>query len=373
MQVVHRLYRAGAELLSAELARSLSDAYRFVFVCLDEVGPLGEQLREEGFEVRCLDRRPGVDLGLIRRLNRLYRELLPEVVHAHQYSPFFYASSARLGGGWPKVLFTEHGRHYPDQRKLKRVLANRVLLGGGDRVMAVGDFVRDALVQNEGIAWGRIEVVYNGIDTQAFGRPERSRAAVRAELGIDEGTGVVVHVARFHPVKDHGTALRAMARVAEHSSDSVLVLVGDGEERGALEGVVSELGLGERVRFLGVREDVPDLLGASDVFLLTSVSEGVSLTLLEAMSAGLPVVTTAVGGNPEVVEDGVTGLLAGRGDDEGLAGALVRLLGDGALRERMGEAGRARAHERFDQGRMIRAYRAVYDQLLSQLDLRQSA
>ncbi|QDU72921.1 glycosyltransferase [Mucisphaera calidilacus] len=361
VHVVHRLYRAGAELLAADLARSLSDEYRFAFVCLDEVGPLGEELRGEGFEVRCVERRPGVDLGTIRRMAEVMGDLGPSLVHAHQYTPFFYASSARFTAGTPRVLFTEHGRHYPDRRKLKRVVANRFLLGAGDRVTAVGGFVRDALVRNEGLAGSRIEVVYNGIDTRGFGSPRRGREEVRRELGLGAETPVAIQVARFHPVKDHATALRSMAHLTVSRPDAVLLLVGDGECRSDLERQVDELGLRRQVRFLGVRDDVADLLAASDLFLLTSVSEGVSLTLLEAMSAGLPVVATDVGGNPEVVEDGVTGLLAGRGRDVELASAMVRLLGDASLRRSMGGAGVEKARSRFDRGRMISAYRALYD------------
>lgn len=364
VHVLHRLYRAGAELLAADLARRLGDAYRFSFVCLDEVGPLGEELLAEGYAVRCLDRQPGVDLGTAWRMARVLDELGADIVHAHQYTPFFYSASARLGMGTPPIVFTEHGRHVPDVRKLKRVMANQVLLKPGDRVTAVGAYVRDALVANEGIEHDRVEVIRNGIDAAAFGQPVRSRGEVRAELGLGEMTPVVIQVARFHPVKDHGTALRALARLRESIPEAVLLLVGDGEGRGELEGLAEEMGLDESVRFLGVREDIADLLGASDVFLLTSVSEGVSLTLLEASAAGLPIVATRVGGNPEVVEHGVTGLLADAADSTALACRLRQLLEDDGLRQTMGAAGAVRIRRWFDQTEMHESYQRVYDQVL---------
>ncbi|WP_428387850.1 glycosyltransferase [Mucisphaera sp.] len=369
VHVVHRLYRAGAELLVADLAHRAAERYRVVLVCLDEVGPLGEELRAEGFEVICLDRRPGLDFGVVQQMARVYRRLQPAVVHTHQYTPFFYASAARVGvlGRGPRILFTEHGRHYPDRRKLKRVVANRLLLGADDRVTAVGEFVRRALVKNEGLAGSRVTVVHNGIDVAGFAKPERGRADVRrsleASLGIDREAPLIVQVARFHPVKDHLTAIRAMAGVRQRHPDAVLLLVGDGDERASIELAVAEHGLEGAVCLAGVRSDVADLLLAADVFLLTSVSEGISLTLLEAMAAGLPVVATAVGGNPEVVEQGETGWLSGRGHAEGLAEGISRLLGDEGMRARFGAAGRERVAAKFDRERMHRAYLGLYDEL----------
>ncbi len=367
--VLHRLYLAGAEVLAADLARRMRGRYTFVFFCLDEVGPLGEQLRGEGFAVLNLGRRPGVDRAVARRMRSLIAEHRVLLLHAHQYTPFFYAAAGRglLRPGGPAILFTEHGRHYPDQRKLKRVLANRLLLRRRDRVTAVGEFVKQALVANEGIAAKRIEVIRNGIDPAAFAAGDRvaARAALRRELNLPADAAVVLHVARFHPVKDHATGLRAFAHAAKRAPMAVLLLAGDGEKRGAIESLARELGVAERVRFLGVRSDVARLVGGSDVFMLSSVSEGISVTLLEAMAASLPIAATAVGGNGEVVAHDHTGLLSPRGDADALGENLARLLNDADLRARFGEAGRARLLQHFTQQQMHDAYATVYDRMLS--------
>ena len=167
--VLHGLGVGGAEVLAARLARRLRDRYRFVFVCLDELGTLGGQLRAEGFPVHVVGRRAGVDVRCMRRLTRLLREERVDIVHAHQYTPFFYTLAARLFYRHAPVVFTEHGRFHPDYPRPKRILANRLLLERRDRVVAVGETVRQALVHNEGIAAERIDVIYNGIDLQTLG------------------------------------------------------------------------------------------------------------------------------------------------------------------------------------------------------------
>ena len=313
-----------------------------------------------------LERRPGLDRRVGRRARRIIAEHRVALLHAHQYTPFFYAAVARGLRRRPAMIFTEHGRHYPDQRKLKRVVANKFLLGRADRVTAVGRFVKRALVNNEGISPDRIEVIYNGIDPARFDLADRDRvrAAVRNELGLRCDQPVALQVARFHPVKDHATSLRAFARVIADVSDAVLLLAGAGEMISEMQALAGQLGLGDRARFLGERSDVADLMAAADVFVLSSVSEGVSVTLLEAMGAKLPIAATAVGGNEEVVAHDESGLLSPRGDADALGANLAALLGSADLRARMGRAGHARLLERFTQDRMHECYAALYDQML---------
>jgi len=373
--VLHQLYLAGAEVLAAGLARQLSHKYRFVFACLDELGPLGDRLRNEGFQVEVLHRQPGVDWTVSKHLRKMCKRERVSLMHAHQYSPFFYAANSR--GIWgtlrsrPPIIFTEHGRHYPDYRRAKRVFANRILLSRHDRVTAVGDFVKQALVDNEGIAAKRIQVIYNGIDPKQFasssmnnGDADRLRAEVRKELGIGPDTPMVLQVARMHPVKDHVTAIGAMSLAVQDVPDAVLVLAGDGVERNRIEGKIEQFGLKKNVRMLGVRDDVPRLMAAADLFMLSSVSEGISVTLLEAMASSIAIVATDVGGNAEVVGHNSTGLLSGRGEATALGKNLITLLRNANLRHRMGRAGRDRMLQLFNQQQMHAAYSKLYDQML---------
>jgi len=364
--VLHRLERAGAEVLAAGLARQLADRFDFVFFCLDGLGPLAEELKKDGFVVEALDRRPGIDLSLGRALRRHRRRHHVSLIHAHQYTPFFYSALSRgriPGRRSTPILFTEHGRHYPDHRSTRRVLANKLLLAGRDRVTAVGRFVSEALVQNEGIAPKRIDVIYNGI-TPGPEPTDTDRADARAQLGIDATRPVAIQIARFHTVKDHGSALRAWAEVCKAVPDALLVLIGEGDERAAMQALASELGLGESVLFAGERANARTLIPAADLCMLTSLSEGVSVTLLEAMAGCKPVVATDVGGNSEVVVHEETGLLAPRSDPDALAKHITTLLRDRALADTYGKAGRQRLLSRFTAERMHDAYAAVYDQML---------
>ncbi len=363
--VLHQLSFAGAEVLAAGLSRSLGDRFRFVFLCLDRVGPLGEELTQEGFEVINLQRQPGIDWSVSRRLGQAVRDHHIALLHAHQYTPFFYAALSRRFSSTPPILFTEHGRHYPDFRRLKRVIANRFLLRRSDRVTAVGQFVKQMLVDHEGLAPGCIQVIHNGIEPQQFSikPPDEQRARIRAELGLGDDQPVILQVARFHPVKDHACGVRAMAHVLGAVPKAQLILVGDGPERDAIETLANELGVSRSVRFLGVRTDIPDLMAAADVFMLSSLSEGISVTLLEAMAAARPIAATDVGGNGEVVLHDQTGLLSPRGDAEALARNLTTLLRDPDLRRRMGLAGRDRLLKQFTQQQMHDAFAGLYEEM----------
>ena len=366
-QVLHGLGIGGAEVLAVRMARRLRDQFRFVFACLDELGPLGHSLRSEGLPVHVLGRRPGIDWRCALRLSRVLERERVDLVHAHTYSPFFYAMGARLLCRRPSVLFTEHGRPYPDAPRRRRVWANRLLLERRDRVVGVGEAVRDALIANEGFSADRVGVVRNGIDLSPFGSEAlgtHERVETRHRLGVTPDELVILHVARLDPQKDHATALRSFARLRERRLGVRLVIVGDGHELQRVTALIESLHLDSAVALLGERRDVPRLLAAADVLLLTSVTEGLPLAVIEAMAAGLSVVATRVGGVAEVVEDGVTGLLAPSGDVEATANQLLTLASDADQRRRMGEAGRARAQALFSDAHMLAQYRNLYRDMI---------
>ena len=366
MHVTHTLGRGGVEVLVQDLIEAMNDRYRFVVVALDERGPLARALRRTGTPVHVIGRRPGLDWRCAARIAKLAARHNVDVIHAHQYTPFFYAALAQLwGSGQSKLIFTEHGRHWPDRRRLRRALANRLwLLRRADRITAVGQFVRQALIDNEAVPADQIDVVYNGIVTERFAPGDEldvRRARVKLHLHPDEP--VILQVAGFRDVKDHATALRALKCLHERGCRATLLLAGIGPTLEPTRHLAEELKLIDHVHFLGDRPDVPQLWQAADVGLLSSVSEGISVALLEAMAASRSVVATDVGGNPEIVRDGQTGYLAPRGDAGKLAQALHRLLCDADLRRRLGESGRQRVVRLFDQQRMHAAYEQMYRDL----------
>ncbi|WP_166830302.1 glycosyltransferase [Thalassoroseus pseudoceratinae] len=363
-QVVHSLNVGGAELLAATLSRRLSDQFRFVFACLDELGPVGETLQSEGFSVEVLGRQPGVDRQCAKRLWEYCERENVQLVHAHQYTPFFQTMLARRGRRGLPILFTEHGRHHPDVRKTKRVICNRLLLKRDDRLVGVGASVRDALIEKEGLPSERVEVIYNGVDLSAFGTTDANlRSEVREELSLADSDLVVMMVARLHPLKDHLTALEAVRSLSKLRPDIKLVLVGDGEERPRIGSFIKEHSLASNVRALGTRTDVARLLSAADVFLLSSISEGIPLTIIEAMAARIPVVSTDVGGVGEMVTHGVTGLLAPPKSPEAIAEQILTVSSDASLRDTLIENARAKAYETFSLEGMLNAYRSQYEEM----------
>jgi glycosyltransferase involved in cell wall biosynthesis len=363
-QVLHTLNVGGGEMLAARLARQLGDRFRFIFMCLEEVGTLGEELRREGFPVWSVERRPGIDWRCTWRLAKLLRQERVDLLHVHQYTPFFYGILARLLYRRPPVLFTEHGRGFPDYPRRKRIVANRLLLQRRDRVVGVGEAVRQALIRNEGLPARRVGVIYNGIDLTPFDNGAPPRAAVRRDMGVGEKDLVILQVARLDYLKDHCTAIRTLEQVIRQRPEARLVLVGEGPELGKIQQEVAQRNLAASVRLLGLRKDIARLLSAADVFLLTSISEGIPLAVIEALAAGLPVVSTNVGGIGEVVEDGRSALLAPSGDHVALAERVLRLVGDPVLSQQLAKQGRARAEEMFSEKQMHEQYVRLYNEML---------
>lgn len=362
--VLHVMQVAGAEVLVAETIRRLGPAIRPTVFCLDRVGQLGEEHRANGGDLVCLDRRPGWDFSVSWRLSAELARRDIEVLHAHQYTPFFYSALAKpLLRRPPKLIFTEHGRHFPDVVSPPRRTVNRLVLDRfADAVNACCRFSGDALRDKDGFAGRRIEVIENGIETERYG-PADDKAALKAKRFLDPARRYLAHVARHHPVKDQPMLLRGFASAAADIPDVDLLLAGDGPLRGELEDLARSLKIFHRVKFLGIRRDVPDVLRAADAFALTSVSEAASLTLLEAMATGLPVIVTAVGGNPEIVRHEREGLLVPRGDVAACGDAIRRLFQNPDLAARLGAAARERVLSHYRLEQTIAAYYGLYRRL----------
>lgn len=352
-------------MLVDRFARLFSDEYRLVIACLDEVGELGDQLMSDGFSVEFFGRNPGFDFGCARRLADFFCRERVDIVHAHQCTPFAYALAARVLGGRVAILLTEHGRFFPDSRSWKRVWFHRLMTRQCDRFVAVGESVRLALIENEGLPSERVELIYNGVRLDPS-HCKVERAAVRSELGVGADEFLVIQVARLDSIKDHPTALRAVKAARETIPDIRLVVVGDGPEYAAIQSYAEELGISESVCLLGLRRDVDRLLAAADAFLLSSVSEGIPVTIIEAMGVGVPVVATSVGGVVELIDDGVTGLTAPSGDAERLAAALVKMRTTPGLAEGISIRARGRAVNQFSEQRMIERYGHVYREMVGQ-------
>ncbi|HSQ58462.1 MAG TPA: glycosyltransferase [Gemmata sp.] len=362
--VVHIMQVAGAEVLVRETVRSLRGKIVPIIFCLDAVGRIGEEMIQEGVPLVCFGRKPGRDLGVSRRMAAAIHQHEIEVIHAHQYTPFFYAALAKVLCRFrPKLILNEHGRHYPDRVSPIRRAVNRLVFDHlADAVTACSRFSAEGLMRTDGFAGARIEVIENGIELTHYG-PAADKSLSKEELGLDPHRRYIIHVARHHPVKDQATLLKGFAAAVGELPGVDLLMVGDGPLRSELEALSVELQARDRVKFLGIRTDIPDLMRAADAFALTSLSEAASLTLLEAMASGLPSVVTNVGGNPELVRHECEGLLFPRGDAAACNAAFRRLFADAALAERLGKAARDRAVEHYQLSRTINQYYDLYCRL----------
>ncbi|WP_020474810.1 glycosyltransferase [Zavarzinella formosa] len=361
---IHVMQVAGAEVLIEETIRRLGPAIEPTILCLDAIGTIGERLIARGVPVICLNRKAGRDWGVARRMAAEIKQRRIQVMHAHQYTPFFYSALAKLWcGGSFRLIQTEHGRHYPDIVNPKRRFVNRLFLDKlADETNACCHFSAKALCRNDGFVGSKIGVIENGVELSRY-RPDRDVFAAKRLIGLDPARRHVGCVARFHPVKDHAMLMRAFIQLAAKLPDVDLVLAGEGQLRPNLEKQAADAGITHRVKFLGVRSDVPDVLAALDLFALTSVSEAASLTLMEAMATARPSVVTNVGGNPELVRNGLDGLLVPRGDSAACAEAMGKILSDPALATKMGQSARQRAETTFNLDVTVRAYHDLYVKL----------
>jgi L-malate glycosyltransferase len=357
MQLVLSLSPGGTERLVIEIVRALAGRIDFVVCCLDEPGSWASEVEALQVPVVALSRRPGFQPRLAVHLARVMKAHQIDVVHCHHYSPFVYGVLASLLKPATQLVFTEHGKLSGAGPSRKRRWVNPLLSRRHGHLRAVSADLRRHML-GEGFQPERLSVLYNGIEPGE--RPSKpQRDAARKMLGLSPEAFVIGTAGRLDPVKNLDLLLQTHAALTATHEHAHTVIVGDGPERTALEAKAAALGVSGSLSFAGYRSDVRSLIPAFDVFLNCSAYEGVSLTILEAMAAGLPVVATPVGGNPEVVVDQHTGFLIPP-SATALAVAIKSLANDQTRRVAMGEAGRRRVEQHFSIGRMVQEYADLY-------------
>jgi len=358
MHVVPSLEPGGTERLVIEISKMLMADVQPMVCCLDDLGAWASELIDLDVPVVALHRQAGFRPGIGLDIGRLAVEHHIDVLHCHHYSPFVYGQIAALRGGDLQVVFTEHGRSSDAGPSLKRRLVNPIIGRLPASICAVSHDLRRHMIA-EGLPGARVQVVHNGIELGTRPSPI-ARSSARLALGLAQDAFVVGAAGRLDPVKNLATLIKAATVVAASQPKLRVVLVGEGPDREALEQLIEASGLQRVVVLTGYRTDVRQLLPAFDVYVNTSVHEGVSLTILEAMAAALPVVATRVGGTPEVVVDQETGLLVPSHGVMQTAAALRSLAGSVSWRRAAGEAGRKRVERHFSLGAMTQAYLHAY-------------
>ena len=356
IQVTESLEVGGAERVVVTLANALAREHQVSVVCLKQGGILAQQLHSS-VPWQAIGKREGADPRALGRLAGLLRRERPDVIHTHDWGVFLDAMLASRLSGVRVNVHTVHGLYMAGgegawasaKRSMRHVLERR--MAGHTRVVCVSEDLRRHVAAEVGIPLEATCSIPNGVVTETL-PPEPARRT-SAEV-------VFIAVCRLAPVKNLGLMIRAFAGACALHPAVRLLVVGDGPERRALEQLATGLQLDARVTFLGFRTDTDALIREADVMLLSSMSEGIPMSVLEAMTNGRAVIATRVGGVPTLVEDGVNGLLVPAGDEAAFSQAIHRLASDGQLRREMGRAGHARARALFGVDRMVSAYEVLY-------------
>ncbi len=373
--IAHVIYHLGVGGLENGVVNLINhlpaDKYRHALVCFAGADAgFARRIRRDDVTIHDVHKQPGHDLGASWRLYRLFRQIRPAIVHTRnlgtleaQVPAWLAGVPARLHGehGWD--TFDPHGEHrgYQRLRRLHSPLIQRFVPLSGE--------LEAYLIERVGIPRDKITRIYNGVDVARF-QPAAGHGAdgaLPAGFAADDSI-VMGTVGRMHGVKDQLNLARAFialqSLLPENAARLRLVMVGEGPLRGECQTLLTEAGLASQVWLPGARDDVPALLGALDLFVLPSRAEGISNTILEAMASGLPVVATAVGGNPELVADGETGTLVPASDPSALAAALAGYVTDLARLHSEGEAARTRVEQQFSLDAMLARYGRLYDEAL---------
>lgn len=364
--VVHLIYRldiGGLETLLVDaINRMPAHKYRHAVICLTDYTDFAQRITRPGVAVYALHKPPGLGLGAHLRLFKLLRRLRPDVLHTYNLGMIEYHATALLAGV-PARVHAEHGRDASDPHGTNRKhnALRRLLVPVIDRYVPVSRDLERWLLGVVGIPPEKIELIDNGVDTERF-RPGSAEEAWSAP-----GMFVIGTVGRLQDVKDQATLIEAFVRLREmlpgHRERLRLVLVGDGPLRGQLAQQIADYGLQDCAWLTGPRSDVAPPMRSFSLFVLSSIAEGTPVTMLEAMASGLPVVSTAVGGIPDLVLDGVSGTLVPARDPQRLAEALASYVVDADRTRLHGTAGRARIEQKYSVDAMLAHYLDLYDGL----------
>lgn len=368
VHIIHRLAIGGLENGLVNLINHMpADRYRHAIVCMTEATDFRQRIRKHDVEIFELHKKPGHDLGLYWRLWHLLRRLRPAVVHTRNIGTLECQLIA-VAAGVRARIHGEHGRDMADidGRNATYLRLRRLFRPLITRYIAVSRDLAQWLCADVGARAGRVAQIYNGVDTERFlARTNELRTVLPAAFA-PAGSVVVGTVGRLSGEKDQLTLVRAFLYAQTLCRDVPLrlVVVGDGPFRAQLDEHVHAAGAQGQVWFTGARDDIPELLRALDIFVLPSLGEGISNTVLEAMACGLPVIATRVGGNPELVVENETGTLVPAAEPQAMGRAIANYAQQPDVLRKHARASRMRIDNEFSMDAMVTRYMAVYDAAL---------
>lgn len=371
VHVVYRFDTGGLENGIVNLLDAMpAERYRHTIVALTEVTDFRHRIRRRDVDFIALRKAPGHGVWLYPRLYRLFRDLAPDIVHTRNLAALEAVVPARLAGV-PVRIHGEHGRDVEDpdgtRRRYQRI--RRLYRPFVSHYVALSRDLADYLHERVHVPRARITQAYNGVDAQRFVPANGPRTPIPGCPFSPQEHWLVGTVGRMQAVKDQTTLARAFVLALQQDPGMRarlrLVMIGDGPLRAQAQALLEQAGVGELCWLPGERDDVADVMRGLSCFVLPSLGEGISNTILEAMATGLPIIATAVGGNAELVSPGRTGVIVPAGDPQALASGLLRLAGQPAEAAAWGRAGRFEAEARFSMAAMVSTYLGVYDRQLS--------
>lgn len=357
LQVVQSLDFGGLERVVINLVRNLDPTqFRCDVLCLRHAGRFADELQDAGCAVSSFDMGRGKSLGVPRRLAAFIRDGSYDIVQTHDTTPLLYVALAKMFFPRFRHIYTEHSGIYSCLPRHRSMTALALL--SVDHAVMVSKNLLAYYADHFRIYKPPMSFIYNGLDFPPA--PHNARESVFNEFSFPPDACVVGTAVRFYPQKGLRYLVGAMPQVLRNYPETRFLLVGDGVERAMLKQMVDDHGIRERVVFAGFRRDIARLIGAMDVYVLPSLWEGLPLALIEALMAKKAVVATSVGGNPELIENDVSGFIVPPGDVETLADRLRQLLGSETMRRSMAERGEAFVRERFALQRMVESYQSLY-------------
>lgn len=327
-------------------------------ICIESpLGPFAKELLEEGVLFHQLNRQPGFDLSLIISIRKIIKTNNIDILHCHQYTPWVYGALAAAFTK-TKVFFTEHGRFYPDTTSFKRRSINPILNLLTNNITAISKATKQALIDYEFLPESKIQVIYNGIKPLEVNQTEVEE--LRADLGIEKNIFILGTVARLDPIKNHTMMLKAFKQILEEHPNTKLIIVGDGDERKNIEAVIETFNIENNVILSGYIEQPKNYIALLDIFLLPSLSEGTSMTLLEAMSLSKPCIVTKVGGNTEVIHNNSNGYVCSNNNLEEFASLIAKLVCSENIMRRFGKNTLSLFLDKFTSTKMNQKYKSLY-------------
>lgn len=361
LQLVNSLEIGGAETVAVNLAININQKEFKAMVCtIEDLGPLALKLKEKNIKYLNLAKKPGMRITAALKLARIIRKYKIDIITTHNYGALFYGTIAKLLARRGSILHVDHNRVFPD--KTKRWISEKTLSRFAFKVIAVSSELKTNLIQYEKINETHIDIITNGINGNEYSK-KIDRARKIDELGLDNKVPILGMAVRLAEEKGICYFLEACEDLFRQGQVFQVIIAGDGPLKNELKEKTTSLNLDGYVKFLGERTDVNEILQVLDVYVLPSISEGMPLSLLEAMAASKAIVATNIGGIPEVIENEVSGLLVNSKSPSGLSEAIGRLINDVGLRENLGSYAKKCFDEKYSIETMMSSYEAYYREI----------